>query len=364
MNDSTNQLQEIKTQFDLLKENLNLGSKNSQLNSLQKQSTDLDFWQNDQQAKLVMKQISDIQSEVDSITQFDSQITNLLELLEIADPNDKNTQKELSKETKKIIAQFNRLKISSCMTGKYDQGNAILTIHSGAGGTEAMDWAAMLSRMYERYFDKKDYKFEILEESLGEEAGIKSKTYLVKGRYAYGYLKSEVGTHRLVRQSPFNADNLRQTSFSGVEVLPSFEEHQEDIEVKDEDLDWQFYRSGGKGGQNVNKVSTAVRLTHKPTGLVVTCSSERSQEQNRKIALGILEAKLWQIEEENRQKTQDKIKGEHKVAGFGHQIRSYVLHPYHLVKDLRTEVETSNTSAVLDGDLDLFIQSFLLQDLN
>jgi peptide chain release factor 2 len=219
-----------------------------------------------------------------------------------------------------------------------------------------MDWASMLHRMYLRYFERKNWTVEEVDLISGEEAGIKSVVMNVKGRFAYGLLKGEAGTHRLVRQSPFNADGLRQTSFSMVEVLPIVEHT--DLEIKDEDLEWQFFRSGGSGGQNVNKVSTAVRLTHQPTGLVVTCQTERQQGQNREHALKLLRAKLWKMEEERKEKELSSFKTE-KFASWGQQIRSYVLHPYKMVKDMRTAYESNQTDAVLDGDLDGFIEAYL-----
>src|SRR5579871_5159248 len=223
-----------------------------------------------------------------------------------------------------------------------------------------MDWAEMLFRMYTRYFEKKGWNCEIIDQTPGEEAGIKSITLSVNGKYAFGLLKHEAGVHRLVRQSPFNADNLRQTSFAMLEILPQID-HDPSIEVKEEELEWDFYRSGGHGGQNVNKVSTAVRLKHLPTGIVVTCQTERFQNQNREYALKLLKAKLWALHEEERKKEEQRLKGGYKTPGWGNKIRSYVLHPYKMVKDLRTGYETSNPDAVLDGDLDGFIEEELRQ---
>ncbi len=257
------------------------------------------------------------------------------------------------KEAEKLI---NKYDVLIFLSGDHDKGDAIFSIHAGQGGTEAMDWAGMLFRMYTRYFEKKGWKFEEVDLVSGEEAGIKSSILNVYGPFAYGYLKAEAGVHRLVRQSPFNADKLRQTSFSLVEVLPIIED--KEITVKEEDLDWQFYRAGGHGGQNVNKVSTAVRLTHKPTGIIVTCQTERQQGQNKDNALKLLRAQLWQIEEERKLNKLDTFKKD-KMASWGRQIRSYVLHPYKLIKDLRTQYEDSQVDHILDGDLDDFIQAYL-----
>jgi peptide chain release factor 2 len=221
-----------------------------------------------------------------------------------------------------------------------------------------MDWAGMLSRMYTRFFEKRGWNFETVEYSAGEEAGIKSITYIIHGRFSYGYLKNEKGTHRLVRQSPFNADKLRQTSFAGVDVTPLLPEEAE-VEIRDEDIEFEASRSSGAGGQNVNKVSTAVRIKHVPSGIVVECQTQRYQDANRKIAMQILKSKLWEIQEAKREAELSKIKGGATIASWGHQIRSYVLHPYKLVKDLRTEYEETNPEAVLDGNLDGFIESEL-----
>ncbi|OGK21243.1 peptide chain release factor 2 [Candidatus Roizmanbacteria bacterium RIFCSPHIGHO2_02_FULL_37_13b] len=322
--------------LDSILNKFNLIKKKEELNSLEKLTYEQNFWVDHQNSASILKQISTIKKQIDDL--------EFMQLLLMDSKFD---------DLEKMIEGY---EISMFLSGKYDIGPAILAIHAGQGGTEAMDWTSMLYRMYTRYFEKVNFKYSIVDKVLGEEAGIKSVTMNVEGDFAYGYLKCESGVHRLVRQSPFNANNLRQTSFALVEVLPVLQEH--DIAIKEDEIEWQFFRSGGKGGQNVNKVSTAVRLKHKPTAIVVSCQQERRQEQNRETALKILRGKLWALEEEKRSKQIDSLKTA-KMASWGMQIRSYVLHPYKLVKDLRTGHEETNAEGVLDGGIAKFIEAYL-----
>lgn len=331
-------MNEIKEKLNKLLEKLNIEEKRRKIRELEVEGTHPSFWKDHQKAAKKMKELSVLQKEIE-------EIENLQRLI----------AKGEYKEAEKPLEEFENLLYFS---GLYDGNEALLSIHSGQGGVEAMDWAQMLYRMYTRFFEKKGWSFEVIEEIPGEEAGIKSITISVLGEYTYGYLKGEAGVHRLVRQSPFNADKLRQTSFALVEVLPQIENEKE-IEIKDDDLEWEFYRASSHGGQNVQKVSSAVRLKHKPTGITVTAQSERYQGQNRENALKLIRAKLWLLQEEKQKKEEQKLKGGYKTPGWGNQIRSYVLHPYHMVKDLRTGFQTSNTEAVLDGDLDGFIDEEL-----
>lgn len=302
-----------------------------------------------------MKNLANLREELSDWLILRQRITDSLELAEM---DDESLRVELERETAAIESSVAHHEFEAMLAGKYDRGDALLAIHAGAGGTDSQDWAEMLERMYLRWAEVKGYKVEILDFTEGEEAGIKSVTIAVDGRYAYGYLRSEKGVHRLVRLSPFDAAHRRHTSFALVEVLPTVEDDSE-LQINQDDLRIDVYRSSSAGGQNVQKNATAIRLTHLPTGIVVTCQNERSQAQNRENAMRVLRARLLELRQQEQDEKMAELRGEYQKAEWGSQIRSYVLHPYQMVKDHRTDYETGNTQAVLNGDLDSFIEAYL-----
>ncbi len=303
----------------------------------------------------MFQELKALRQQWEPVTSLLVETNDLLSLMEASSPEE---QQSLFADVERLSAAWAKAEIQLYLSGEFDAGNCFLTISSGAGGTEAQDWAAMLTRMYLRYCERKGWSTDVIDKTDGQEAGIKSVTIHVKGEFAYGNLKCERGTHRLVRLSPFNAKNLRQTSFALVEALPEIPETA-DVAIDQNDLRIDTYRSGGAGGQHVNKTDSAVRITHIPTGIVVACQSERSQMQNRAQAMAILRAKLLERQQREQQEQKSELKGASQSADFGQQIRSYVLHPYQMVKDLRTDTETSNTTAVLDGDIQMFIDAEL-----
>lgn len=327
------------------------------------------FWQNQKQAEALSKKLADLKKFHDDWKALRDGADELLDFAKMMEAEvdlsstttvemKQDSEAEIEKEYIRLSELFLKLEFTILMDGEYDASNAIVAIHAGAGGTEAQDWAQMLLRMFMRFAERHDWKVKILDEHAGNEAGIKSATFEVLGRFAYGYFKCEAGVHRLVRQSPFNSDNLRHTSFALLEVLPDLGEMSE-VEIDPKDLRIDTFLSGGHGGQSVQTTYSAVRLTHLPSGIVVSCQNERSQLQNREIALRILKARLHALKLKEREDEKKKLRGEFTSAEWGSQIRSYVLHPYQLVKDHRTKHETADTTAVLDGDLDAFIEAYL-----
>ncbi len=324
---------------------------------MEKQSAQPDFWLDQAKAQSVMRQLAGNKKAVEEWRGLEKKVADITESLPLAE-EDTLFREEIDSEIEAVASHLDALGLEMAFSSEYDARNAILAIHAGAGGTESQDWAEMLLRMYLRWAEHRGYKAEILDTSPGEEAGIKSATIGISGDYAFGYLKSEHGVHRLVRLSPFDADHARHTSFVLIEVLPEAEADV-DFKIEPDDLKIDVFRSSGPGGQHMQKTSSAVRITHLPTRLVVTCQSERSQYQNKEIALKILQSRLLNLELAKRTEERAKLKGERIAAGWGNQIRSYILHPYRMVKDHRTDYQTSDTDAVLDGELDGFITAYL-----
>ena len=334
-------------------------SREQEIVELEKKSVAPDFWTDQNQARSVMRRLAAQKRTVEQWRSLEKQTNDIAELIKLAaEEADSSFSEEISTDIGNLTELLDKLELELAFSGEYDSRNAILQIHAGAGGTESQDWAEMLLRMYLRWAERRGYKAEILDESRGEEVGIKNVTVGISGEYAFGYLKSEHGVHRLVRLSPFDSDHARHTSFVLVEVMPEAEENV-DVKIAQEDLKIDTFRSSGAGGQNVQKVSSAVRITHLPTGIVVTCQTERSQLQNKAIAIKILYSRILEMELEKQAEERAKLKGKRIEAGWGNQIRSYVLHPYKMVKDHRTDHETSNTEAVLNGELDGFITAYL-----
>lgn len=322
-----------------------------------------DFWSDAEHAKKVSKEAAELRDELALWEGFLREVDELSEMAQMAEEEQEETlSDEFEKKLETLERKFSRLEFATLFSGPYDNRPAIVSIHAGSGGTEAQDWTEMLLRMLVRFADRKDWIVSIIHESRAEDVGIKSVTFRVEGRYAYGYLKSEAGVHRLVRISPFDAEKMRHTTFALVEVIPELDEVEE-INIDPKDLRIDTFMSSGKGGQSVNTTYSAVRVVHVPTNIAVSCQNERSQQQNKETAMKILKSKLYKIQLENQEKEKKELRGEYQSAEWGNQIRSYVLHPYKMVKDHRTEHETSDTEAVLGGELEPFMEAFLRKQL-
>lgn len=337
-----------------------ISSKKKELQELENQSQSEDFWQKDTSLTTkILVEIKELKKKIEKFENSKTEIENLIELTELANmENDENVARDIIKSTEKLEQEIEQIQLETLLSGKYDKNNAILTLHPGAGGTESQDWAEMLYRMYTRWATKKGYEVKELDYLEGDEAGIKSVSFEIIGENAYGYMKGEMGVHRLVRISPFDAGGRRHTSFASLEVLPEITEDIE-IEINPDDLRIDTYRASGAGGQHINKTSSAVRITHIPTNIVVACQSERSQIQNRETAMKMLKSKLYDLKEKEQKETINDLKGVQKDIAWGSQIRSYIFCPYTLVKDHRTNFEIGNVQTVMDGNLDGFIESYL-----
>lgn len=336
-----------------------MANKEKRIQELEMEMEAPDFWDNPQQSQEMMKELKYLKDDMETYQRLESQMEDMETMIEMGyEENDPELIPEIQQMLDEFEADFEAIRVKTLLSGEYDQDNAIVTLHAGAGGTESCDWASMLYRMYTRWAERKGYSLEVLDYLDGEEAGIKSVTFEVKGENAFGYLKSEKGVHRLVRISPFNAAGKRQTSFVSCDVMPDIEEDV-DIEINDDELRIDTYRSSGAGGQHINKTSSAIRITHLPTGIVVQCQNERSQHMNKDKAMQMLKAKLYLLkQQENAEKLSD-IRGEVTEIGWGNQIRSYVMQPYTMVKDHRTSEESGNVDAVMDGSIDQFITAYL-----
>ncbi|MFD0943849.1 peptide chain release factor 2 [Savagea faecisuis] len=364
LSDIRNELDNTASEIADFRGSLDLENKEPRIQELDEIMVDPSFWDDQEAAQKIISESNALKAVVDSYkelveTQEELEMTHEL----LKEEMDEDLFEELAADMKTFRKKLDNFELQMLLSDEFDQYSAVLEIHSGAGGTESQDWASMLLRMYTRWAEQHNYKVETLDYQAGDEAGVKSVTLSIKGHNAYGYLKAEKGVHRLVRISPFDSSGRRHTSFSSIEVMPEFD-GDIDVEIRSEDLKIDTYRSSGAGGQHVNTTDSAVRITHIPTGAIVTCQTERSQIKNRERAMNLLKAKLYQIQREEERARLDEIRGEQKEIGWGSQIRSYVFHPYNMVKDHRTNEETGNVQAVMDGDLDLFINAYLRSQIS
>jgi peptide chain release factor 2 len=336
-----------------------VATKAGQISTLEEESMNPDFWSDNRKAQAHMQQLTALREEVTTWEGIETQLTDLLGLIKLLEEEpDEEMQDEVVTTFAALEQQIEKLQFALMLSGEHDERSALISVHAGSGGVDAQDWAEMLLRMYLRWAEQHRFRTEVYDYNEGEEAGVKSATVEIAGRYAYGYLRSEIGTHRLIRLSPFDAAHRRHTSFAKVEVMPDIENTIE-ITIRPEDIEVDTYRATGAGGQHVNKTDSAVRMRHIPSGIVVTCQNERSQIQNREVAMKLLKARLYELEQKKQEEANARLKGEHVQADFGTQIRSVIVHPYNIVKDHRTNFEDSDTSGYLDGDIDGFIRAYL-----
>ena len=353
------ELAPYKEEMNVLKDSLNIGETKEKVAELEEIAGDPDFWNDMEKAQTILQQTKQLKNKIEGYTNLEESYNDILTLIEMGNEEDDESLVPEAREMRdNFLEEYEHLRISTLLTGEYDHCNAIVTLHSGAGGTEACDWVSMLYRMYSKWVEKQEFSMELLDYQEGDEAGIKSVTFMVTGENAFGYLKSEKGIHRLVRISPFDSSGRRHTSFASCDIMPELDDNIE-VDVNPDDLRVDTYRASGAGGQHVNKTSSAIRITHIPTGIVVQCQNERSQFQNKDMAMKMLKAKLYELKLKEQGEMLEGIRGEVKDIAWGSQIRSYVFHPYNMIKDHRTGAETGNVQPVMDGDLEMFINAYL-----